>query len=499
MLDKKMISHTGNTSIYVKIWFLYFSFVFIVASSIQFIVLPYVFPSLHAGEGLLVGGDWNTFHKVAVRLANAIHEQGWNVWQLKPELGLGGSGAVGVAAFFYVLVAPHPWALIPLNSVMHATSAFLLFLLAQRFVKNWRLASLCSLPFLVYPSAATWYASLHKDGYSILGMFFVLYGWIALTEKEAWDSGVLRVCRPLSAIMLGVILVWSVRHILVQFLFAMGLLVYCIVTLYILFSKSKQKNKISKKIICLFLMWLTIPYMSLFQGPYFYMPTGVSVKEDNVELIKKQNGTIDNSIDNSNVSVSSGVAVGDEKVIEREELLIRAGWTPTSWMPSSIDGKIFEFTITRRGFISIGGGAGTNIDHHIVFGSVSDVLRYLPRAEQIALFSPFPHLWFGEAKQRSNTMMRRISAIEMLGVYVSLFFLPLSIFYWYQDIRLWIILVFSNVFLLSHSLVVANIGTLYRYRYPYLMALVTIGVAAMMKFIFQRKIANEGVAFDGSG
>ena len=53
-----------------------FAFAALVAVLIQAVLLPHVLPRLHAGHGLLVGGDWIMFHRVAVELAQEVSRQG---------------------------------------------------------------------------------------------------------------------------------------------------------------------------------------------------------------------------------------------------------------------------------------------------------------------------------------------------------------------------------------------------------------------------------------
>ncbi|MGB9553189.1 MAG: hypothetical protein ACPL7L_02285, partial [bacterium] len=55
-----------------KIWLLFFLYPLLVGLFIQFVALPYLFPSLHAGEGLMQGGDWLYFHQLAKDLAERI-------------------------------------------------------------------------------------------------------------------------------------------------------------------------------------------------------------------------------------------------------------------------------------------------------------------------------------------------------------------------------------------------------------------------------------------
>lgn len=74
-------------------------------------------------------------------------------------------------------------------------------------------------------------------------------------------------------------------------------------------------------------------------------------------------------------------------------------------------------------------------------------------------------------------VMRRVSAIEMLGVYLGLALLPLGLWRWRSKAETWLLFVFCTAMMLIYALVVANVGSLYRARYGFIMTLVAMGIA----------------------
>ena len=46
---------------------------------LQFVVLP-ALPGLHAGHGLLKGGDWTGFHAMGEEMALKMALDGWEAW-----------------------------------------------------------------------------------------------------------------------------------------------------------------------------------------------------------------------------------------------------------------------------------------------------------------------------------------------------------------------------------------------------------------------------------
>ena len=53
-----------------RVWLVLFVVASLVAVMVQLVILPYIFPGWDAGHGLLAGGDWVTFHQMAVAQAN---------------------------------------------------------------------------------------------------------------------------------------------------------------------------------------------------------------------------------------------------------------------------------------------------------------------------------------------------------------------------------------------------------------------------------------------
>ena len=79
--------------------------------------------------------------------------------------------------------------------------------------------------------------------------------------------------------------------------------------------------------------------------------------------------------------------------------------------------------------------------------------------------------------------MRRIVAAEMVVVYFSLLLLPYALWRWRRSAPMWILLLFCMGMLLIYAIAAPNVGTLVRFRYPYLMPIVGLGVAGGMALL----------------
>jgi hypothetical protein len=144
----------------------------------------------------------------------------------------------------------------------------------------------------------------------------------------------------------------------------------------------------------------------------------------------------------------------------------------------------------RKGFTQYG---GSTIDRDACFDSVGALLAYLPRALQIALFSPFPSQWFATAETPGGQLMRTISAVEMVITYVCLLGLCVGLIprYW-RNPALWVSILIALTFTTIQALVFANIGTLYRMRFISWHLLTALGIVGWY-FILRGQLQSHRI------
>jgi len=438
----------------LNLGFLFFLYAATVAVVIQFIFLPYVFPSWSAGHGLVNSSlDSITFHREAVGMAQAIHRQGWSVWELGPQ----NQWPIGIAAAIYALTVPEPWTLIPLNAFLHAISGLLVLKIVMFFLPDWRKAFWCALPFVVYPSAASWYAQLHKDGYSILGLLLLVYGVLILAHDVLNAEPGHGAAKGLLLVFFGAWLMWVVRPYLFNFSKLATSLLAVVLGFFMICGCLRRKVGLraclEKSAVLLLL---------------FMMPlAGTSAKKiyDLFPALTLERPT-------------AGLATLEDVLATA---VPPAGPSPAR---EGIDKKIIRM---RTGFIGANANAKSAVDNEAVFNDLQDIILYLPRAAQIVFLAPFPEDWFKEGSFEANTLMRRVAGAEMLGVYFALCFLPFAAFFWARHFEFWIMILFCSGLLVLHGLVVNNVGTLYRMRYGLLMLIVALGMAGFVQFLEVRR------------
>jgi len=438
-------------------WLVVFFVTAAIALTVQLFIIPDLFPDLHAGHGLLVGGDWVNFHQMAVELAEKIQEHGWSAWELRPH----GHPAAGIAAAIYAISVPEPYMFIPLNAALHATAGVVLMRLAKFLIDDDFLALCASLPFLIFPSAMAWYTQIHKDGFYFTGAFLCLYGWILLARIQTWQSGWQTIMSGIVWISVGLTLMVVVRTYSFQVMQAMGFILA--IGISILFIARGRTKK---------LPWQTCTFAIVIM---FLVPFSLKLAPIDPKLNKK---------------VKTQVSISESKVaceaVWDSHLLIDGGvkncWRANSWLPNRIEDKFLWLAWQRESYL-LHSDAGSLIDRGDVLLSVSDFVGYFPRATQIGFLAPFPRHWIEQGVSQGGTIMRRAAGLEMIGVYCTLLFLPYALWNWRGKVEMWLPVVFGTIMVLIYTYSTPNLGTFYRQSYGFRMLIVVIGLAGCLNIV----------------
>jgi hypothetical protein len=380
---------------------------------------------------------------------------GWGEWMLRPQ----GQAPAGIAAAIYTLTVPEPWTVIPLNAALHAAAAVVLIVIIQRFTSRWQYALIASLPFILYPSAMTWYTQLHKDGFFILGSLVFLLGWITIVERINNFHNPREIIKAYLLIMTGATLVWVVRPYGVQMMQGVALLIVVGISVYALvFKKYLQSFGAKSLLIPVLLCFIIVSLTPLTQQ-------GVDIRE-----------------------------VPETKIMHWKAML-----------PSRLDSAFYTLAVLRNGFIDAYPDAGSNIDTDIRFHSALDVIAYVPRALEIALLAPFPNMWLGSGSAVNSSFIRKVSGFEMLGIYFGLLLTILSFKKWRENPAWWIIISFCVGMMVIYALVGVNIGSLYRTRYGFIMTIVALGFSYLFSKTGKKKeeyatiSEGNGAAYSSKG
>jgi hypothetical protein len=412
-----------------------------VALLVQLLVLPVFMPHLHAGHGMLANSDSAGMHSTAAALAEQMRVQGWSVWSLRPD----GNASTGIAAIIYSLTIAEPYALIPLNAVVHAASGVVIYLIVLPITGNRMAAVAGAIPFLAYPSAASWYAQIHKDGIFALGMLLCLLGWMQAFRKEFWLAAKIRVWSVLLPIASGLVLAWVVKPYSVILMHPIAFITaLCGIGLVLALGRSGAIR--AKRV------WLG---MALFAG---------------IPVLMVLAKSSDYRVDNWRVDVKER-----ENVVQymKGNCIIERGMLPAADKLASTIASMRSFFLAE-----VYRQARSTMDPEFVPATLCDLFAYLPRAIQIGFLAPFPDQWVSEGSVATGTMMRRLVSVEMIATYFALLFLPLAMWMFRRKPEFWYVLGFSILLTLVHVYLVPNLGVLYRVRYGFVMAVIGLAVGA---------------------
>ncbi len=464
-----MISLNNKNNFFFKhrndliIWVGLFFAAALIVILVQLVALPHVFPSWHAGDGLMAGSDAVSFHNTAVEMAESIRNEGWSAWELRPK----GWMPAGVAAAIYALSWPKPSALIPLNAAVHATTFLVVVKIMQFVVPALKTAFTSALPFAFFPSAMLWYTQIHRDGYQILGITFFLYGLLLVINQNNWDhiywpsklGGFL-------SIIAGIVMVWLARPHSLVILLLMSLILFLFIGAVLFFMSCKRVIKLKTvlaQLIPMALLILVIVPLTQAEDASKYQLEAVEDEQESV-------------------------VTAEEADPERPELK----WERTSWLPQALDDQLYAVSYLRSvRYPAKYGETESGIDYDRSFHNMYDYIYYLPRALQIGFLAPFPDEWFGEGSKEMSVLFRRASAFEMTFIYLALPFLLYGVWIWRKKIEMWVMIIFCTGMMLPIVYSVPNVGTIYRYRYGYLMLLVALGVAAFFELLKRLRKRNR--------
>lgn len=413
------------------LWIAYFAYATMAALIFQKLLLP-MMPGLHGGHGLLAA-DSIRIHDVAIRLASAMRESGWEAWSPWPSAPAF-TGNVAVLGVLYYFFGPDPALVIPLNAALHATSALLLIHLARTVVSGkpgLYGGILAATLFVAFPSSLNWYGQVYKDGYAILGFLLFSLGLLAGL------SG--RTKQAIPTIAAGIALSVFVRPNNLMLLLCAAILVPIV---------AAATRNLRGLIGGLMIVAAIIATKSMV--PSLESQTLLDVRSMESSL----QGTLPPRLRDWH-------------------------WRESTWLPRALDQQLALATALRVRYLAHGilGGAGSMVDTDQLPESAGEVVLYLPRALQLALFAPFPSQWL---KQSSAT---RLVGVAETAVWYLL--LPGLVFALARMRSASLLLLAGTALCVMtiESYITPNLGTLHRIRYPFLFLLATIGAIGWMAWL----------------
>jgi hypothetical protein len=339
-------------------------------------------------------------------------------------------------ALSYALLAPNPLSFAPINAIAWVMSIICVYQIASTlFPNNHKLASVSALSFGFWPSYLLHSTQLLKEPFYVIGVLLVIWGWVSLLTNNKGIG---------LSLMLG-----------------FGVLLASLNRTYIL-----------EPLLFLSLVGLGLV---LWRSRGSWLPSLLAVL-----LV---------------IGVCASIQQSPIKPRKKTETASRQRSYVAMWLRNSIQSTAYA----RDRFINKYPNAGSNIDTDVRFSSFSDILVYLPKAALIGFFAPFPNQWFEDAKTAGRSS-RIIAGFEMVAWYLLMigFLYCLATELVALHVRIWLV-IFSTALVVLTSVVVTNIGALFRMRFVYFLPILIGGLEGWSRYLWARKKGERNLSLTEHG
>ena len=143
--------------------------------------------------------------------------------------------------------------------------------------------------------------------------------------------------------------------------------------------------------------------------------------------------------------------------------------------------RVIRQIADRRAGGRLATARASDIDSHVRFNSLGDILRYLPRAAVIGFFAPFPKMWFQSGN--FGLAVRLVSGVETLAMY--LLYVAVGFCLWRErgNAKAWLLFLVAAIGMTALGLVVINAGALFRIRYVFWILLIILASNIFVPFV----------------
>jgi len=410
------------------------------------IVTPRMMPTSIDGH---IPGDPYYYHTIALEKAQQMRTNGIQTF----EVHLKGQGSAGIASLLYFLRGGI-YSIVTLNAFLHALSCIVMILI----VYNWfsfRTSILSTIPLIISPYSIFWLSQINKDSYALIGYLLFLFGILGIIKNNKLNKKYLfftLIC------IAGTLIIWIVRPYVNQILLPItSVLFLATITIFTKNGIHTQKFSI---VICAGFILLSLVFL------------GKGAESDQ---------TLDSLNDWQSASIISGECYANIKSIE---------WEKNQFLHEYLSEKIKAMMINRCiAFLIFKNNPNETtkssfVDTDFLPKSSLEAIAYIPRAMAIGILSPWPDRWlYIFYKERS--FFYTIVPLEAALLYLGL----VGLCIWLQRRREYSILIpmaLSATVMTVYGMSMPFLGALYRYRYPWWMVLICLGLACLMD-IYQSK------------
>ena len=530
------------------------TFLFIIFSSlfVQQILLPYISPQWHAypkyedAYGLLLRMDMKEFHLLAMEQYRKVKEFGWSEFNISPT----GHEIAGIASFLYLIFYPSIFIITIVNATLHGTVSVLLYkiLLKLNIAKLPSFIAVLILSF--FPSSLLWNTQIHNEPFFITGTIFISYSLFYIIPKN--NDKIKYVFYHFVFFLIGISLVFLVRPYFCDVILYLSSLLYFFIIINSLIKIGSKKIFYQKTIILIFAIFiftsnihiyktmriisLTIEFIQNIElNTKNYLPKTITqiltsdeiIESDTNYLPKTKIQTSDEIIesDTNYLPKTKKQTQTSEEKIEQEELILKEDnqlekkeniflkrlknirkdpiylqdiynykWDKNEIVPNFIETLFLRIAVYRHNFYPNikENEESSAIDRDIKFHNSFDVMKYVPKAVLIGIFSPFPNQWFSAGSLDETSFFKKIHLFEVILIY---FFISIGLFLVFQklfDVYFVVVFFYNISLIVLIALLTPNIGTLLRHRYGFIVVIFAILISLVIeKFLIKKNLLKD--------
>lgn len=422
-----------------------FLLVFLYAISVMFLVREVLVPEMYitATDGN-IPGDAEYYNSLAHKKVTEIKEQGITLFELRPN----GQGTAGVASILYLLI-DSPYAIVFVNALLHAFSVVLMVMI----VRCWfplRISILATIPLAISPYMIVWFSQINKDSFSLFGILLFVYGLIQIIMH---GEVLLKLLTGLIFAVIGILSLWIMRPYINIMLLPITTLILTFVIAFHIWSKSARQH--------IFSLIIFSAAILLFLN-YF-----------------NDGAASDKTLDNFVLGITK--PIGHKECMDRVDV---KNWQDEHLFPDYVNNKLhaiagqrclnFSLLESQQNLTTL----NSIVDTDIFFSGARDVLNYFPKALMLGAFSPWPDRWLYSFHQKSSFFftITPIEAFVMYFGFVGLIFFTIKYKEWYLLVPIFMAFTMMSIYGISNPF----IGVLYRYRYPWWMIMICLGIASLL-------------------
>jgi hypothetical protein len=409
-------------------------------------------------------GDPQVYQALAQAQLQKFRSNGWQDFELR----LQGQGPAGIAAALY-LVWDNPYSVVIVNILLHGVSAVTMALILMRWFSP-TIAVIAALPLVLSPYMMLWFSQLNKESYALAGVLLYTLGMLKLLDAKCYASWRAPIPAVLTTLA-GVALLWMVRPYVNQMLLPVSAVSFLAATM----------------------VWMHRGQVGLRQ----FAAAAVIVL---VPLSVAGTGAAsDSTIESFDEFSSAGLTNKSEIVSNCLQKVDVKNWRDARLLPDLVNDKIkaiagqrcmiFTMLQTQSNATTL----ESFVDQNILPGGSMEMLAYAPRAAALGLLAPWPNRWFSTFTHRPSVFYS-IASMEAFMVYLGLMGVVAWLAYGGNSsilIPIAMMLPVVNIY----GLATPFIGALYRYRYPWWMLLLGLGLAAIIDLWCRRRVNRYTIIF----